>query len=145
MTSVNRKKQSAPFLFHSLLIGFLFILFIYHAEGKDSAKFTVEMITSEKGAIASKMWTVGTAIIITEPLSLSTPCDQIDGEVEIQRRKIFVKLKPAEKAPIRDAECSRKTAPAGVKVMIRDLPTGNFQVTLETPQRVTTENLLIDW
>ncbi|TAK06453.1 MAG: hypothetical protein EPO39_08840 [Candidatus Manganitrophaceae bacterium] len=143
MGSESRKSQRRIGLSLSLIA--LLVLFGRELNAKDPAKFTVEMMTSEKGAIASKMWTVGTAIIITEPLSLSTPCDQIDGEVEIQRRKIFVKLKPAEKAPIRDAECSRKTAPAGVKVMIRDLPTGNFQVTLETPQRVTTENLLIDW
>lgn len=144
MTLVRWKKQSAPFLFCSLLIGFFFLLFICHAEGKESAKFTIETIPSEKGPIDSKMWTVGTAIIITEPIVLASPCDRPDGEVNIQRRKIFVKLKPMERAAL-NSECNQTALPAGVKVMIRDLPTGNFSVTLETPQRTVTENLLIDW
>lgn len=137
------KKESVPVLF-SALLGLFLLLFPHHAEGKDSAKFTIETIPSEKGAVDSKMWTVGTAIIIIEPISFKTSCDQVDGEVNIQRRKIFVKLKPMERAAF-NSECNQTAPPAGVKVMIRDLPTGNFSVTLETPQRTVTENLLIDW
>jgi|GEM_PF-6519912 len=136
-------KQNRVLLLSSIA---LILLSGSESNALDTSKFTftLEMVTAEKGAVASRMWTVGTAIVITEPVSLPTPCDEIDGEVHVQGRKIFVTLKPQERGLPKSIECKRKTAPAGVKVMIRDLPAGDFSVTIETPQRTTTEMLLID-
>lgn len=142
MTSGTRKKKKR--IVFLTLIGLL-LLFGRETKAKDQAKFTIERMTSDQGPIASEMWTVGTAIIMTEPISLPTPCDQVDGEVNVQGRKIVVKVKPVEKISPHNAECNQTAVETGVKVMIRDLPIGSFSVTLETPQKVTTGNLLIDW
>ena len=124
------------------------LLIAFHRSGADAkspTKFKVEMLSGDAGPIVSRMWTVATTLIITEPIALRNPCNKFGTEVHIEGRKILVKIKSPENDSEKEADCTASSNRSGVKITIPDLPTGEFAVQLETPQREITAQIRIDW
>ncbi|MBI3802989.1 MAG: hypothetical protein HY282_04435 [Nitrospirae bacterium] len=131
-----------------LLFALLFVLWVIAKDQKSEAreaKFKMEVLQREGGPVVSKIWTVANTLIITEPLSLPGKCQKVAGEVNIQGRKIFVKVKASEKEPAKEGDCAEGANPTGVKITIPALQTGDFSVNLETPQRELTDTIKVDW
>ena len=119
-------------------------------KAEDHPKFTIETHPADQGPVDSQIWAIGTSIRIVETLSLPNSCDEVDGTVDSQNydTEILVKLKPKGKGLPMGKDCARLNTPVVVSITIPNMPFVpgcHHNITLETPQRVTTHTVRIVW
>jgi len=143
------KQKSKRILFASFFI-LLALACSQGANAEDHPKFTIETHPAGNEPVDSNIWAIGDSIRIVEALSLPNSCDEVDGTVDFQDydTEISVKLKPSGKNHPTEKGCTQVNTPVVVSVTIPNMPFVpgcHHNITLETPQRVTTHTVRIVW
>lgn len=103
--------------------------------------FTIEILSESGGTPGVRA--EGKGIVIAEPVSLPTPCHQVDATVQLQAFQIDVRLKPKPN-PTPGMMCAQVIVQRLVQITIPDLPAGAYSVRVQTPGRVTTSTVTVD-
>lgn len=120
------------------------------ARGEERIKYTIETLPADKGPNVSRIWDVGPSIRIVEVMTLPNSCAEVDGEVYLYNhyREVSVKLHLKEKVLPLKAECIQQATPVAVSVTIPNMPNipgCHHHITLQTPYRLTTDDVFLIW
>lgn len=102
----------------------------------EAPPFTVETLTGQKAHVPLGVRTVGKSLVITEPISLPTPCHWVGAEVQRRDFEISVKLRLKENLST-DMACAQVVTPAVARLTFPHLPSGAYSILIETPQKTT--------
>jgi hypothetical protein len=126
------------------LVLFVALLFaqagLFGTRSEAGPPFTIEILSESGGTPGVRA--KGKGIVITEPVSLPTPCHQVDGAVQLQAFQIDVRLKPKPN-PTPGMMCAQVVVQRLVRITIPDLPAGAYSVRVQTPDRIATSTVTI--
>ena len=85
----------------------------------------------------------GRSLIITEPISLPSPCYWVGAEVQRRDLEIVVKLRPKENLST-DRACAQVIVEAVARLTLPHLPSGAYSVLVQTPQKTTRSKITLE-